>query len=610
MAFKGKHYQVASSVHLIEAIKDFLITCDWTLEGPTATPTDRQNQDDEHAHILGWFLHSVGEDGQQDLNLHMVLGKAADTREPQGIWDYLQDAGGVDDLDTTFTVASGHGSNYSAGQKFKIGDEIVEIGTVSGDQLINCLRGRNGTLAASHAQYDVLIKVTGSYPFVNLYPFRDLANPIAQSSGTGFLGFDTTSGTLPGLGVYTAQLFAYATYVKIRDGSEAGKLRPILSDPGDGSLVYSPFLTAPGDANVDLISVGFFPPCSRKQQVGVYSDYKAPVPYALVGDEITDVYIYGSKDGFALLGLTGTTWYVWYWGKYTPLASPLVTTVTSDVSSGSTLIPVGNTDIFTKDGKYRILAQSVDDWKNNWDQSLSTYMGATGSGEWYNLDADEIAQECFMVDSIDAGAGTITTTLPLCYNYKAGAVIGEDPRPMVGVANNQGDGGNVRYTLDDGSAVNALAVPFHVAAKTAMLSTHPCHRRRDRCGDSGLLPPGGSRAPWECDGGRDTFNQIESSAQVLLPATSNMLDNKEFNTDRLPLIPYVLMWNRGYEDSKYNTYSRSFGVLPLMRKMYDNLGAASQDTIRVLWNGKYETFRIFSVPDDSGTWIAVGPEIA
>lgn len=606
MAYKGTHYQVASSIHMIEKIKDFLVACGWTLQGPSTNPGA---QDDADSHLLGWFLHSDGEDGQKDINLHMQIGDGYNDRSPGGVWSYLKTTGGVDDSTQTFDVMTGRGSSFTVGDKFKIEDEIVEVGGISGDQLINCLRGQNGTTPASHAENVVLAKVTGTVPYIYVYPFADLDNPIAQSSSAGNLG-TSASGVISGLDVYDAYTFYRIAMIKEKTN---GKMRWIKSDPGDGTFTYDDFLTAPGTVDVDIISAGFFPPASRNQQLGVSydkSDLKVSSLYACAGDEITDFWVYGSKDAFALVVLISSEYRSYYWGSYIPVGCPITTTAQGetggDIASGDQTIKVGNVNLFTEGGKYRIIGQSYLDWVNNWDQSGSTYMGATGSGEWDNLDADEIAQEYVVVDSIDEVNATITATVPLNYNYKSGAVIGEDPRPCGSYIQNDRNGGNMEHLLSNDESAGAFAICFHTVGKAEAFSTHPAHRRRDKCGDSGDLPPAGSRSPWSCDGGQDRRNQHEPLNSTLLPYNSGLLDNEEHSTDRLPLIPYSV--GHYYTDSeRHNSFTRANGVIGLIRKMYSSLGAASEDTIRVLWNGQHETFRLFN--DVIGSWIAVGPEI-
>lgn len=616
MAYKGKHVQVASSIHLIEEIKDFLVNdCGWSLQGPTASLVERQGQDDEHAHMLGWFLHSTGEDGNNDLNLHMIAGSGTDRRIPgvAGTF-YLQNAGGVNTTDTTFELPTGGGASFSAGDKFKIGSEIVEVGSVSGDDLINCVRERNGTTAASHSQYDVLVRVTDTRPYIMLYPFADLSNPIASSTSTTTMGTTSTTGSFGGLDSFDADIFKFGSLIRVDGGTEDGKMRWVVTDPGDGSFSYSEFLTAPGLVNADIISAGFFPHVSRKQlSSGSYTQFKAPIPYSYSGDEIRDVWLYGSKDGIFIVVLDGTTYRVSFWGAYFPISSPITTTAQAsgggDISAGATVLQVANTDIFTADGKYRILGQSYLDWSNNYDQSGSTYMGATGSGEWDNLDCDEIAQEYVEILSVDDVGGEITLKQGLNYSYKSGAIIGEDPRPMIGTFESESNLGSLNYILDSTNPNNegALSCPFHVVDKSAAFSSHPAHRRRDKCAFSDITIAN----PWEGNGDRDDYNQHECSYNVMFPAEGEMLDNDDSHTDRLYLVPYTVGRFRGaYDDTKYNAWSYSFGTLPFARRIYSTLGGASEDTIRVMWNGAHETFRIFSIPDNGGIWIACGPEIA
>lgn len=600
MAYKGAHYQVPSAVHLVETIKDFLVACGWVLEGPTATLTDRQNQDDEHAHILGWFLHSDGEDGQQDINLHLHF--AGSTTDASPGWTYSYLASSVSPGDGAFPLKAGSGSDWSTGDYFKVGSEIGQVGSVSGDSLLGVTRGINGTTDAAHSAGNVVQKISDAVtPTLFLYALRDLATPVAQSSGTQACG-DKNCSVVPGLTGYDAYKFRYRTLFKVRDGSEAGKMRWIISDPGDGSFQYNEFLIGLGTCNVDLISAGFFTPIARAQENTYQSSYKLPCLWNYNGATIRDVWLYGSKDGLVVVVLDGSSYRLQYWGKYVPLGSPLKTATTSNVSSGAQTIPVANTDLFTEGGVYRILAQSVQDWIDNYDQSASTYMGASGAGEWPNLDSDETAYEWFIIDTIDPGAGTITTTQPLCYSYGSGAVIGEDIAP---IASSLVGGSGSYYSPYEGKDIQArIAAMFHAAPKDVFLTTRPVHRIRWRC-----TADFDSKNPWEGDGAYDSYTQMEGSNPKLFPAANAMLDNEDYFGNRLPLIPYSLYFYYASNLTRYGAYNRIYGVLPFVRRMYASLGAASEDTIRVLWNGSYETFRVF-YDADGDEWLAVGPEIA
>lgn len=608
MAYKGSHYQVPSAIHLAETIKDHLVSCGWTLDGPTKDLTSRQAQDDEHAHILGWFLRSTGEDGNNDIAMHIICRDQNSWRAPGPVYDYLQNAGGISNTDVTIELSPGRGTDFSANDVIKIGDELISVGSVSGDTLINCVRGVNGTSAAAHSQYDVLAKTTNTEVQVYMYAFADWANPIASSTATALMNNESCT-AFSGLDIYDANTFSHASLIKVRGGTEDGKMRWISTDAGDGSFTYKPFLNGPGTVNADIVSTGFFPHVSRKQLLaGGISKFKSPAPVGVYpGDAIKDVWIYGSKDGFALVVLDGSTYYVAYFGAYIQLNSPLTVATTAALNSGDTVISVGvgNTDIFIPGGKYRILSQSAQDWTNNYDQSGSTYMGATGSGEWPNLDCDETAMEYIVVDSVSSVAGTITIQSPLNYSYQAGAVIGEDPRPICGYAGNKIDGGSRIYMLTDQTSYSAAAACFNAVSKDLAFSTNPAHRRRDRCGLYNIP----TNKPWQADGAYDYYNQCEGIWSYLVPFHRDMMDNEENVGNRLPLIPFSLGWYSGADYSSYNAFNRAYGIIPLIKDMLSSLGAQSEDTIQVLWNGAYETFRIFYVPDTAG-WIAIGPEIA
>lgn len=95
-----------------------------------------------------------------------------------------------------------------------------------------------------------------------------------------------------------------------------------------------------------------------------------------------------------------------------------------------------------------------------------------------------------------------------------------------------------------------------------------------------------------------------------MPYNQGMMDNEENVGNRLPLIPMSLGWYFTSDMKSSNGFNRALGVIPFIKLMFVSLGALSEDTLKVMWNGNHETFRIFYVPDNGGSWIAVGPEIA
>lgn len=82
----------------------------------------------------------------------------------------INDSGGISDSDTTIIVTDG--SVYSDNQTIKIENEYILIGTVSGNNLLNCLRGAYDSTVVSHSDgtniYGVFIgqKELNSYPDV------------------------------------------------------------------------------------------------------------------------------------------------------------------------------------------------------------------------------------------------------------------------------------------------------------------------------------------------------------------------------------------------------------------------------------------------------------
>jgi hypothetical protein len=75
-------------------------------------------------------------------------------------------AAGISSTDTTITLTSTAGL-ASAGF-IKIGTETISYPNVSGNQLINCARGQNGTTAAAHSTGDTI--TVQNLPSINVWP--------------------------------------------------------------------------------------------------------------------------------------------------------------------------------------------------------------------------------------------------------------------------------------------------------------------------------------------------------------------------------------------------------------------------------------------------------
>lgn len=72
----------------------------------------------------------------------------------------------VSATDTTITVSNA--SNLATSGFIQIGSETISYPNVSGNQLINCARGQNGTTATTHAVSDVI--TIQNLPSINIWP--------------------------------------------------------------------------------------------------------------------------------------------------------------------------------------------------------------------------------------------------------------------------------------------------------------------------------------------------------------------------------------------------------------------------------------------------------
>lgn len=81
--------------------------------------------------------------------------------------------GSISSTDTTITV--NNISQLSTNGFILIGSETIYYQAISGNQLINCARGQNGTTAASHA--DAASITVQNLPNINVYPTGDGGGP-------------------------------------------------------------------------------------------------------------------------------------------------------------------------------------------------------------------------------------------------------------------------------------------------------------------------------------------------------------------------------------------------------------------------------------------------
>jgi hypothetical protein len=633
MSYKGKLYNCHNSIEIIEAIKDTLVAAGWSLVGPSTDLASRQAQDDEHAHILGWFLQSNGESGQDDIPIHLSVNHTRSSKHVGPPFTFLN--GAITDPDAT-TITVDDTSLITIGAYIKIGAESIYVGNKSGNDLINCTRGALGTTKATHSDNDVVAvlyeTVSGeTYPCVELWGFRDLDNAIAESSGaiTHSMAQESMTGTVNGLTGYNEDRFNYTTLIRVNDpdgggpgvpGPDHGKMRWCKNYVNsDGRVSYQKFLTAPGAVDLEVVSGGFFPCCSRNHPAGgsnysqqLGTPYHPTSPRSTAGNP---TWIYANKDGFCIVTLVGSTYGAHYFGRYEPLGDSLTTVITAgnDVSAGALTLYVDNTDLFQVGGVYRILSQNYLDWQANQDRSADTLMGAT-PGNWADLDPDEISSELVQVQSINEGAGTIDLDLPTIYSYKAGAVIGMNPRPVVRPTSGDGTGSNNREQFTFGTSSACWHTPWTPVPSSLYQSTSPAHRTswRNYTNDSAPWTPLTTQGEvylsmWMPTGGAS--GQFQPAAW-----TDILAANRERAHNRLPVVPFTFgrTHTAATELSTYgpnfNSWNCGLGTIPFIYLMPTSLGAADEDTVKSTFGGVQKDFRVFYL-DNNSNWVCVGPEI-
>jgi len=157
-----------------------------------------------------------------------------------GVNSSTDDVGGVGTLETTINdtddpvnvvLGSGEGSNFADGQIVMIDDEYLQIGSVSTDTLLNCVRARKGSAIDEHtAGTTVAGAFVGEW---ELSPFPDVM--VSLKAGTGQTGteyFDfsndggTSVDTFPVSGFEVGSFHEFHTAVK---GSRYFRARYISS---------------------------------------------------------------------------------------------------------------------------------------------------------------------------------------------------------------------------------------------------------------------------------------------------------------------------------------------------------------------------------------------
>lgn len=605
MAYKGKAIHCKSASHIIEELADWLVNDVGWIDDTPADPTDPDN------FIRGHFLRSTGEDGDKDILIHLGLNQntAGSAFVPCTYLDSALSATGdsvtVKDID--FFHETGVPANHFVPARIRINDELmavqeIEVGTSTIKRL---RRGLNGTTPAAHSSGDVVQIIYAydqansntqwnGYPVVEIYAGRDLDNFIAESSGSivwamGRAGADNVTG----LDGYTNDRFNYHTLVKPKTGTQAGRIRWVYDYDTTGDFVYQPYQEAPGAVHFDVISGGWFPGWSRVSRGGG-AGFNPGTFWAgsNFGNNGYQCFFYGSKDYF-WVGVKYLRYTWWHFaGNVLPVSDAQTWNTDQDAAAAQNRLHLDPGDLskFQVGGKYRILSQSYLDWDANKDRQV-------GAG-WDPLDPEETASEEFIVQSIDGGANELVLQSNLIYSYKSGAVIGEDPRPMVRTD---------RYgTGDVITTASYNWLDCFQPCKADSIAIHASHRQRSRA----YHESGDPKSP------RTTNSYYPMMSPARLGALSDVNTYWNKQNSQYVLGPVVILFNAGTESSYsiYGIWHRVKGVLPGVWWSNDSSPApfsgVAEDTAEGMWKGGMQTFRLHYDHDNDGYPFFFGPEIA
>jgi hypothetical protein len=302
--------------------------------------------------------------------------------------------------------------------------------------------------------------------------------------------------------------------------------------------------------------------------------------------------------------MANNSYKLYYSGLYIPYGSTTKTTAASitdgNIARGATQIKVANVALFTKGGRYMLLSDApATDWHNNRNQYSNTYMGAGGTGQWANLDADEAPFEFVLVTDVNVEASTLTLQVGTCYSYTAGALIGECIRCHVGQVVGSGGEEAAQFTG------NGNAIVWHHARNDRIFTYNPAHRIRWRCMSAQNFRPGGTVDPWNAD---FSFNSWAQEKTSVVFSTGTVDWSPEPCTGSQFLTP---MGMRSTGDTDWRPMgsdpNRRPGIIRDVRHITNIWNAINEDTIKVQFQGTYQTFRLF-YNADSTLWFAIGPE--
>jgi len=578
MAYKFQKIIAKSPSLMLNQIRDFLVSCGWTNETPAAVLAE-----DPGNLVTPCFLKSTGEDGTEAIYFNLMsnvgYGTVTTVGRDQSPFTYL--AASCSATDTTLSVDNS--ARFVGNQAFpyggivRIGNELIWFAYQATNSLYECKRGYLGTTAASHAADDHVLQEFNSYaplqsagPTIEAYAFRTLS-PIASSSAVAFVSSSLTPSTA--LTGYETNRFAYNCFLRVTSGTMTGVMRRILLyNTTTGAFTFEPLNANPGTQTFEVVSCGFLPTMPRDSADYVTSYRKLPVIrsnylYSTVNKppQPQACYLYGSKDYLYVVVKTFSNSSIHFFGnviRHAAKASALTTTAA--VGPGTNLvINVNDVTPFYVGAKFRIMGQSVNDWINN--RARTTFPGTT------KLYSDEIPTEEITIGAV--GATDITINGSILASYEVGAIIAEDPRPLI-------------------TASHAAA------AFDSIVSAYPCYY------------PKLFGVYYRQIAGSYGSNYAFLSLAGIGPG-SGYAESPSWSTERN--MGYVLTFtetNASYHAN--NIWEHVKGVLPNIWYLGTTgvMFGLPEDTFQARWNGAWYTFRLFSYDGTTTNWCVLGPEIA
>ena len=581
MAYKFKKITAKSPSLMLNQIRDFLVDdCGWTNETPAAVISE-----DPGNLVTPCFLKSTGEDGTEAIYLNLMsnvgYGTVTTVGKEQCPFTYL--AASCSATDTTLSVDNS--ARFVGGQPFpnggivRIGNELIWFAYQATNNLYECKRGYLGTTAASHADGDHVLQEYNSYapaqsagPTIESYALRTITAAITAPISAVVIG--VASATSAALAGYETNRFAYNCFLRVTSGPSTGLMRRILTYvTATGAFTYEPFHTAPGTQTFDVVSCGFLPTMPRNgtDYINTYlvlpvirTNYlvatlnKNPQPQAC--------YLYGSKNYLYVVVKTLSEFSVHFFGNVIRHAAKGSALTTADISPGTNVvIAVDDVTPFYVGAKFRILGQSAQDWIDN--KARTTFPGS-GNPKLYS---DEMVTEEITIGAV--GASDITVNGATLASYRTGAIIAEDPRPLVTAS--------------------------HMGTGLATLSwMYPCYYPKVFGAYYRQIPA------------YTLTNYGKLTAGALTPGSGSAESPSWLVERNMTGVIAVTMPNASYHGN--NLWEHVKGILPNFWYLVPAgaMFGLSEDTFRARWSGEWRTFRLFPYEGGTSYFSVLGPEIA